>query len=69
MDIMTTLFDQDYVTRLYGLDQREEGREEGIEKGREEGKRDIARSLKASGMSLEFIEKHTGLTQKEILQL
>ena len=65
MDIITTLFDQDYVTKLYGLDQREEGREE----GREEKARVIAKSLKDAGMSLEFIADHTGLTQKDILQL
>lgn len=28
MDIMTTLFDQDYITALYGKKQRNEGRNE-----------------------------------------
>ena len=65
MDIMTTLFDQDYVTKLYGIDQRREGREE----GREEGIKGIAKSLKESGMSIEFIVKHTGLTEADIRQL
>ena len=69
MDIMTTLFDQDYVTKLYGIDQRREGREIGREIGRKERNRSIAKSLKDDGMSLEFIEKHTGLSQKEILEL
>lgn len=73
MDIMTTLFDQDYVTKLYGLDQRAEGVQEGIIQGIDEGKdekaKEIAKSLKDAGMSIEFIAEHTGLTQKEILQL
>ncbi len=73
MDIITTLFDQDYVTKLYGLDQRAEGRKEGRAEGREEGREEkarvIAKSLKDAGMSLDFIADHTGLTQKEILQL
>ena len=69
MDIITTLFDQDYVTKLYGLDQRAEGRKEGREEGREEIARVIAKSLKDAGMSLDFIADHTGLTQKDILQL
>ena len=38
MDIMTALFDQDYVTRMYGVDQRREGRIE----GKNEEKRETA---------------------------
>lgn len=57
MDIMTALFDQDYITRMYG-----------IECKREE-KRNIARSLKAAGMNDDFIEKHTGLSKDEIRKL
>ena len=77
MDIMTTLFDQDYVTMLYGIDQRREGREEGLKDGREAGlkdgreeeKKEIAKSLKDSGMDLTFIAKHTGLSEDEIKAL
>ena len=61
MDIMTTLFDQDYVTKLYGIDQRREGKKE--------EKIDIAKAMKADGMSIDLIEKYTGLSKKEILQL
>ncbi len=34
MDIMTTLFDQDYITKLYGIEKEREGRNEGIKEGR-----------------------------------
>ena len=30
MDIMTTLFDQDYITELYGIEREREGIKEGI---------------------------------------
>ena len=33
MDIMTTLFDQDYITELYGIEKEREGRNEGIKEG------------------------------------
>ena len=29
MDIMTTLFDQDYITELYGIERERKGREDG----------------------------------------
>ena len=73
MNIMTALFDQDYVTRMYGVDQRREGREEGKREGKREGRRegrkDTAKSLKKAGMTIDFIEKHTGLSKDEILKL
>jgi hypothetical protein len=41
MDIMTTLFDQDYITELVGIERerrgRKKGRKEGRKKGRKEG--------------------------------
>ena len=64
MDIMTTLFDQDYVTKLYGIDQRREGMEE----GKKEEKIDIAKAMKADGMPIDLIEKYTGLSEEEIIQ-
>ena len=73
MNIMTALFDQDYVTRMYGVDQRREGREEGKREGKREGRRegrkDTAKSLKKAGMTIDFIEKHTGLSKDEISKL
>ena len=69
MDIMTTLFKQDYITKLYGIDQRREGMEIGREEGKKEGKEEIAKSLKEAGMSLEFITKHTGLSIDDIQKL
>ncbi len=42
MDIMTTLFDQDYITDLYG----QEREEKGIEKGRFESFFNLMHNLK-----------------------
>ena len=47
----------------------EEGREQGREEGREEGRREIAKNLKAAGISPEFISQSTGLPVEEILLL
>ncbi len=64
--------------RKAGLEEgRAEGREEGREAGRKEGKiegrlegiLEIAKSLKNSGMAMELISKHTGLTPNEIEKL
>ncbi|MBR4534172.1 MAG: PD-(D/E)XK nuclease family transposase [Bacteroidaceae bacterium] len=52
---------------------RKEGREEGLAKGREEGreeeKYDTARKMKADGMTVELIEKYTGLPVEVIISL
>ncbi|MGM9759757.1 MAG: PD-(D/E)XK nuclease family transposase [Parabacteroides sp.] len=49
------------------------GRAEGLAKGRAEGmakgRLEIARNLKADGMSFELIQKYTGLSLEEILKL
>ena len=65
MDIMEYMFDQDNVTRLYGIDEHRKGREE----GREEGRKATATNLLAMNMDIEFIEKATGLSKAEILKL
>ena len=46
-----------------------EGREEGRAEGREEEKNDIARTMKAMGMSAEMISKATGLSEEDIERL
>ena len=81
MDIMEYLFDQDNVTRLYGIEQMkigvETGRKEGLETGRKEGletgvkneKKATAIKLLAMNMDIPFIEKATGLSKAEILKL
>ena len=46
-----------------------EGREEGRAEGRAEEKNDIARTMKAMGMSAEMISKATGLSEKDIERL
>ena len=73
MNIMEYMFDQDNVTRLYGIEQmnigRREGMERGIEKGKEEEKKATASNLLALNMDIPFIEKVTGLSQVEILKL
>ena len=81
MDIMEYMFDQDNVTRLYGIEQMkigvETGRKEGLETGRKEGletgvkneKKATAIKLLAMNMDIPFIEKATGLSKAEILML
>ena len=81
MDIMEYMFDQDNVTRLYGIEQMkigvETGRREGLETGRKEGietgvKKGIkatAINLLAMNMDIPVIEKATGLSKAEILKL
>ena len=81
MDIMEYMFDQDNVTRLYGIEQMkigvETGRKEGLETGRKEGletgvkneKKATAIKLLAMNMDIPFIEKATGLSKAEILKL
>ncbi len=77
MNIMEYMFDQDNITRLYGIEQmnigRREGMEEGMEKGMEKGmkkeKKSTAINLLALNMDIPFIEKVTGLSQAEILKL
>lgn len=61
MDIMTTLFDQENITRLYGIEQMKEG-----EKRRNA---EIVRNLLQMNMDISFIEKATGLSKDEILKL
>ena len=45
---------------------RKEGRKEGKKEGQKEKTIEIAKNLMKEGMKIEFIEKVTGLTQKEI---
>ena len=69
MNIMTALFDQDYVTRLYGVDQRREGKKEGKKEGMKEGINKTALKLIKMGMSDDVIAEATGLSVKEIKEL
>ena len=61
MDIMEYMFDQDNVTRLYGIEQWKIGEKRGIEA--------TAINLLAMNMDIPFIEKATGLSKAEILKL
>ena len=65
MDIMETLFDQEYVTRMYGLEERRAGEREGEKKRNTE----ITRNLLQMNMDIEVIEKATGLSREEILKV
>ena len=65
MDIMETLFDQEYVTRMYGLEERRAGERDGEKKG----KREITRNLLQMNMDIEVIDKATGLSREEILRV
>ena len=66
---MEYMFDQDNITRLYGIEQMNIGRREGREEGKEEEKKATASNLLALNMDIPFIEKVTGLSQVEILKL
>lgn len=56
--------------RAEGLEKgRSEGLEMGLEKGRSEEKLEIAKNLKAMGLSLEAIRQATGLSTEEIEKL
>ena len=48
---------------------REEGLVKGLAKGRAEGRIEIARNMKADGMSIELIQKYSGLSPEEIANL
>ena len=61
MNIMTTLFDQDYVTARYG-DERERI-------GMNKEKKETAVNMLTLGMSMDVIAKVTGLTEDEIKAL
>ena len=69
MDIMTALFDQDYVTRMYGVDQRREGKIEGINEGKIEEKKETALKMLKKGFDMDVISEMTSLPAKEIMKL
>ncbi|MGM9798850.1 MAG: hypothetical protein ACI3ZY_14975, partial [Parabacteroides sp.] len=45
------------------------GEERGLAKGRAEERIEIARNMKADGMSIELIQKYSGLSPEEIAKL
>ena len=69
MDIMEYMFDQDNVTRLYGIEQMKIGEKRGIETGVKKEKKATAINLLAMNMDIPVIEKATGLSKAEILKL
>ena len=69
MNIMEYMFDQDNVTRLYGIEQMNLGRKEGREEGKKEEKKATAINLLDMNIDVGVIEKATGLSQAEILKL
>ena len=48
---------------------REEAMEKGLEKGLEKGRIEIAKSLLQAKMDVNFVAKHTGLSEEEIQKL
>ena len=74
---MTTLFDQDYITELYGNEREKEGIKEGIKEGKKEGLEigeknkaiEIAKKMIDSGMNKQEIIKYTGITEEELKDL
>ena len=69
MDIMEYMFDQDNVTRLYGIEQWRIGFEKGLKEATKEAKITIANNLLAMNMDIPVIEKATGLSKAVILML
>jgi len=65
MDIMTKLFNQENVTRLYGNEREKIG----INEGRRERDSAIIHNLLQMHMDLPFIEKATGLSREDILKI
>ena len=45
----------------------EKGIKEGMKEGMKEGKLEIAKSMRADGISFDIIEKYTGISQSEIV--
>ena len=66
---MDDIMVQNDVLDTAKMEGREEGRAEGREEGRAEEKNDIARTMKAMGMSAEMISKATGLSEEDIERL
>ena len=66
---MDDIMVQNDVLDTAKMEGREEGREEGRAEGRAEEKNDIARTMKAMGMSAEMISKATGLSEEDIERL
>ena len=66
---MDDIMVQNDVLDTAKMEGREEGRAEGRAEGREEEKNDIARTMKAMGMSAEMISKATGLSEEDIERL
>ena len=65
MDIMTSLFDQDEVTRRVILEHERKAER----KGKKEGKIEIARSMKKDGVQPALIAQYTELTIEQIEKL
>ena len=62
---------RDTLCVLESAEQRglKKGRAEGLAEGRAEGRLEIARNMKADGMSIELIQKYSGLSPEEIANL
>ena len=62
---------RDTLCVLESAEQRglKKGRAEGLAEGRAEGRIEIARNMKADGMSIELIQKYSGLSPEEIANL
>ena len=62
---------RDTLCVLEGAEQRglKRGREEGRAEGRTEERIEIARHMKADGMSIELIQTYSGLSPEEIAKL
>jgi len=73
MSILTTEWNWDTAKEVWQEEAREEGigmgLTQGLEKGREEEREEIARNALAQGLSVEMVQKITGLSPDEIERL
>ena len=67
--MLITEWNWDDAKQVWYEEGKEEGMEEGLEKGREEGREETARNALAEGVSIEIIQKITGLDIEAIEKL
>ncbi|MBO4350168.1 MAG: hypothetical protein J6A01_04365 [Proteobacteria bacterium] len=69
MDIMTSLFDQDEVTRRVIIEHERKAAKKAEKEGKKQRTLEIAKSMKAKGISSTIIAQCTGLTLEQIEKL
>ena len=69
-NIMTSIYSQEYATKMYGKEQYAEGRQEGIKQGKKEGMIEtFVELVKDKIITVSDAAKRIGMTQKDFLKL